>query len=60
MYTFMKGVHFLCTLSISHYCMLHSLTTFDAYIFLDIWEVWYLRYANHLFYVSEIHILSIG
>ena len=26
-------------------------------IFLDCWEVWYLRYANHPFYVLVIHIL---
>ena len=27
-------------------------------IFLDCWEVWYLRYANHPFHVSVIHILK--
>ena len=31
---------------------------FKLYILLDCWEVWYLRYANHFFYVSVIRNLK--
>ena len=61
-YTFMEGVHPSCTISISHYYMPHSFTSFDVlsetFYLLHCWEVWYLGYANHPFYVSVIHILK--
>ena len=40
-------------------CLIHlQALMFKLDIFLDCWEVWYLRYANHPFYVSVIHILK--
>ena len=50
----------LCTLSISHYYMPCLFPSFDVKleILLDCWGVWYLRYANHPFYVSAIHFLK--
>ena len=59
-YTFMEGVHFYVH-SISHYYVLHSITSFDAWIWTIFWiagKLWYLNYANHPFDVSVIYILK--
>ena len=58
MYTFMEGVHFLCTPSISQYCMLHFFTSFDTRNFTQFSGLWYLRHADHSFYVAVSHILK--
>ena len=65
------GSTFLCTPSWRVYnfdvhfpfliitCLVHlQALMFKLDILLDCWEVWHLRYANHPFYVSVIHILK--
>ena len=53
---FMEVYIFMYTLcfSLLHTSFLHKLWCLNFNIFLDYWEVWYLRYAN----VSVIHILK--
>ena len=59
MYAFMEGVQFRLH---SPFLIITRLVHFQALMFnldflLDCWEVWYVRYANHPFNVSVIHIL---
>ena len=44
--------------SLLHASFLRKLQQLSLNIFLDCWEVWYVRYANHPFYVLVIHILQ--